>query len=285
MCIFNRFNAFRFENALLPAKFAAVFIFMTLPLFLSCNKSYGKNAVASEPPVQIDPRIVKFGFVYDSMGERFKDEVFIPEDKILDCVDRIEKVIADDRDDLLRFNDKKHLLPSDYAPTDLISLKNCEAFVVSRNDLSLRKTVYENLLTLGTAAKNDGITLVVSSTYRSYAYQERLYERNVRELGQEMADRESAKPGSSQHQLGVVVDFGSVTDDFAKTAQCQWLNENAMDYGWSLSFPQGYEDVTGFRWECWQFRYIGEEACRLQKEYFNDVQHFLLEFIDAWKNN
>ena len=263
----------------------AIFTLVLFPLFLSCSKSSEKKTVASVPPVQIDPCIVKFTFVYDSMSERFKDEVVIPEEKIIDFVGRIEKVIADDTDGLLRFNDKKHLLPSDYAPTDLIPLKNCESFVVSRNDLSLRKKVYENLLTLGNAAKKDGITLVVSSTYRSYAYQERLYERNVRELGQEAADRESAKPGSSQHQLGVVVDFGSVTDDFAKTAQCQWLNENAMDYGWSLSFPQGYEDVTGFRWECWQFRYIGEEACLLQQEYFNDIQHFLLEFIDAWKNS
>ena len=43
-------------------------------------------------------------------------------------------------------------------------------------------------------------------------------------------------------------------------AMGKWLYANGEQYGWSLSFPQGYEDVTGYRWECWHFRYIGKEA-------------------------
>ena len=58
--------------------------------------------------------------------------------------------------------------------------------------------------------------------------------------------------------------------------------QNAAKYGWSLSFPQGYEDVTGYMWECWHFRYIGEEACRFQKKWFSDIQQFMIEFLDAW---
>jgi D-alanyl-D-alanine carboxypeptidase len=51
-----------------------------------------------------------------------------------------------------------------------------------------------------------------------------------------------------------------------------------------LSFPNGYEDVTGFRYECWHYRFIGVKACELQQKYFNNIQQFMIEFIDAWKN-
>ena len=61
------------------------------------------------------------------------------------------------------------------------------------------------------------------------------------------------------------------------------LAENAGDYGWSLSFPDGYEDVTGYRWECWHFRYLGIPAVEFQRKWFSDVQQFMLEFIHAWK--
>ena len=126
--------------------------------------------------------------------------------------------------------------------------------------------------------------MVASSTYRSYDYQKTVYERNVRQMGKEAADRESAAPGTSQHQLGTVVDFGSITDEFIETPAGQWLDKNASDYGWSLSFPQGYEDVTGYRWECWHYRYIGTEATAFQKKWFSNIQQFMMEFIHAWKS-
>ena len=131
--------------------------------------------------------------------------------------------------------------------------------------------------------KKDGITLVVSSTFRSYDYQKMIYERNVKQMGKEAADRESAVPGTSQHQLGTAVDFGSITDDFAETKAGKWLEANAMKYGWSLSFPQGYEPVTGYRWECWHYRYIGIPACAFQEKWFKNVQQYMMEFIYAWK--
>jgi D-alanyl-D-alanine carboxypeptidase len=63
----------------------------------------------------------------------------------------------------------------------------------------------------------------------------------------------------------------------------KWMYAHAEEYGWSLSFPQGYEDATGYRWECWHFRYIGKAACMFQKKYFNNVQQFMIEFIHAWQ--
>ena len=81
-----------------------------------------------------------------------------------------------------------------------------------------------------------------------------------------------------------MVDFGSIDDDYAKTKAGKWLASHAQDYGWSLSYPKGYENITGYKWECWHYRYLGIKACKLQKNYFEDIQQYMLEFIDYWKN-
>ncbi|MBP3710513.1 MAG: M15 family metallopeptidase [Treponema sp.] len=203
----------------------------------------------------------------------------------------LEKIIAFDEASaandlpLLMLVDKKHHLSSEYEPNALVPLVRNSEFNINRNDLSLRPEAYDALCALSRAALNDGIKLLVSSTYRSYAYQEKLFQRWVEIDGLEEAERESARAGRSQHQLGTAVDFGSITDDFAETQMGRWVYENAAAYGWSLSFPAGYEDVTGYRWECWHFRYIGVEACVFQKKYFSDIQQFMLEFLNAWNQN
>lgn len=184
---------------------------------------------------------------------------------------------------LLCLIDKSHPVPRDYEPAGLVKLERNDLFNINRNDLSLRPEAYDALLALARAAKADGVTLLVSSTYRSYDYQKTVYERWVKIDGQEEADRESARPGTSQHQLGCAIDFGSITDDFARTKMGKWLYARAAEFGWSLSFPLEYEDVTGYRWECWHFRYIGAKARALQKKYFNDVQQYMMEFICEWK--
>ena len=123
----------------------------------------------------------------------------------------------------------------------------------------------------------------MSSAYRSYSYQERLFNNYVRVDGIEAAERYSARPGTSQHQLGMAIDFGSITDDFAETKMGRWVYNNAARFGWTLSFPKGYEDITGYQWECWHFRYVGISAAKMQKKYFCDIQQYMLEFIDLWQ--
>lgn len=186
--------------------------------------------------------------------------------------------VLDEPPDLVVLVDKTHVLDSDQVPPDLVSLTGYPV-VAGHDDLQLRKAIMPEVLALVTAAHADGVTLLFSSTYRSYDYQKVVYEREVKTYGQEMADRESARPGASQHQLGTVIDFGSITDAFAATKAGRWLAAHAGEYGFSLSYPRGYEPVTGYRWESWHYRYIGRPAAQLQKEFFDDVQQYLLEFL------
>ena len=236
----------------------------------------------------VSPEIEKLSRVLSSMSERAKEAIpnGSPEEFLADLYAVLEEEKSFRTDDLSLYYliDKKHHVGSDYVPEDLMSLNGNDAWNVSRKDLSLRPEAYRALEELSKAALEDGIKLLVSSTYRSYSYQERLFARYVSEDGEELAERYSARPGTSQHQLGCAVDFGSITDDWGDTRMGKWVYEHAADYGWSLSFPQGYEDVTGYMWECWHFRYIGKTACDFQKKWFSNIQQFMLEFIDAWKN-
>jgi len=174
--------------------------------------------------------------------------------------------------------DKEHSLAKNYEPEDLTELIN-SSYKVSRTGLLLRKTAVASLEEMATAARNEGFTLTASSAYRSYNYQVQVYERNVKEMGQQEADRESARPGHSQHQLGLVIDFGSITDAFARTPEGIWLSANASRFGWSLSYPEGYEDITGYRWESWHYRYVGRELAEFIDNYFNGIQQYALRFI------
>jgi D-alanyl-D-alanine carboxypeptidase len=183
---------------------------------------------------------------------------------------------------LRRLVDKQHALPPGYEPEDLVELTG-GSYQVSRPGLLLRAAAAAALETMAVAARADGVTLVASSAYRSYDYQAEVYARNARELGQAAADRESARPGYSQHQTGLAVDFGSINDSFAQTPAGRWILANGSRFGWSLSFPQDYETLTGYRWESWHYRYVGPELAAFIDTWFNGVQQYALRFIHEWE--
>ena len=181
------------------------------------------------------------------------------------------------------FVDKEHPLDSNYEPNDLVELKNA-AYVLNNVNLRLRSIAAASLEEMAAAAKKDGITLIISSAHRSYVRQSQIYSQHVKEMGVREADKVSARPGFSQHQLGLTVDFGSITNDFAKTAQGIWLYKNASRFGWSLSYPEGYENITGYSWESWHYRYVGIELAEFIDKDFNGIQHYALKFINEYIN-
>ncbi len=255
-------------------KRAAAIVIASAFLLPACT---GRAAAA--PPSPSTPGPAPFA-VPASIPESLVREIEADRDRF---ILELDALLAADRDGLLVLVDKRHELPADRAPRDLVPLGWGRSYKPNREGLSLRAGAEAALEQMAAAARKDGVTLVVSSSYRSYDYQKTVYERNVRELGQAAADRESARPGTSQHQLGTAADFGSITDEFAQTPAGKWLALHAGEYGWSLSFPDGFEAVTGYRWESWHYRYIGVGAVSFQKKWFGDVQQYLMEFVHAWK--
>ena len=252
------------------------------------NKSEKNISDVQKNETEINPEIEKLNRVLMQLSDECK--AAIPNGNPQEFLQDLQAVLQSENDfsseDLSPFYliDKKHTVSSDYVPKNLIPLKKNELFDIDKNNLSLRPEAYEALKKLAEAALKDGVKLTVSSTYRSYEYQKNLFDYWVSVDGLEEAERESARPGTSQHQLGLALDFAPVDDAFDKTPAGKWVYENASKYGWSLSFPQGYEHVTGYRWECWHFRYIGKPAVDFQKKWFSNIQQFMIEFLDLWKS-
>lgn len=135
---------------------------------------------------------------------------------------------------------KKYSLPSNYNP-GLNPTAN-KAFELMRAD----------------AAKL-GLNIWNQSNFRSYQYQEQLYNSYVEKDGQEKADTYSARPGYSEHQTGFVIDMNTITDAFGKTKEGKWIKDNCHKYGFIVRYPQGKENITGYKYEPWHIRYLGVE--------------------------
>ena len=112
------------------------------------------------------------------------------------------------------------------------------------------------------AAAQDGITLFISSGYRSHFSQEQLYNEYVWRDGKEAADTYSSRPGYSEHQTGYTIDVNNPSDDFRGTPEAKWIAEHCSDYGFIVRYPEGKEDITGYEYEPWHIRYLGVETAK-----------------------
>ena len=177
--------------------------------------------------------------------------------------------------------DREHALPASYAPRDLVPLRAYGVPVLDPG-LLLRREAARSLALLVRAAAAEGHELVVASAYRSYAEQRAAHARWASYYGDENAGGLSALPGHSQHQLGTAVDFTNaaanyeVWQGFGRTAASRWLERNAPRYGFVLAYPRGKQEETGYAWESWHYRYIGEPAARRLQSSGLSLQEFLV---------
>ena len=124
-------------------------------------------------------------------------------------------------------------------------------------------------------ALKNGLEIDIMSGYRDYFYQEKLYNRLLKEKGYAYTFRSVAKPGFSEHQTGLAVDICIYKDglcyiehDITSIKESDWLINNAHKYGFILRYPKGKEDITGYNYEPWHYRYVGSLATYL---YENDL--------------
>lgn len=151
-------------------------------------------------------------------------------------------------------NKKRPLNPIDYAPTDLVAVGGGQR---------LRSEAATKLQELMNAAKTEGLRISPLSGYRSYQTQVSVYNNEVETYGQAVADTQSARPGTSEHQTGLAIDVGGggcgIEDCFGNTAEGKWLAANAYKFGFIIRYVEGKQDITGYRAEPWHIRYIGVE--------------------------
>lgn len=122
---------------------------------------------------------------------------------------------------------------------------------------------YAKLQEMYKAASEDGLNLWTASGHRTYEYQQGLYENYAQRDGYDEADRYSSRPGHSEHETGLAFDVNDPSEDFHGTPEAQWLEKNCAKFGFIIRYPDGKEDITGFMYESWHVRYVGEELAAL----------------------
>lgn len=123
-------------------------------------------------------------------------------------------------------------------------------------------------------ASLENINLFIVSGFRSYETQIKTYDKWVNLDGKEIADTYSARPGYSEHQTGLALDLNSIYSNFSDSEEFKWLNKNAYKYGFILRYPENKENITGYIYEPWHYRYVG---IKLAKELYNNSNWITLE--------
>jgi D-alanyl-D-alanine carboxypeptidase len=151
-------------------------------------------------------------------------------------------------------------LPPGYVPNDLTPLPGR---LLASDGVLLRPAAADAVVRLIDAAGREKYTLFVLSGFRSYQEQERVLRTEIERFGKEVAEKQVAPPGHSEHQLGLAADITSGRDpyglrsEFGDEPEGRWLAANAASFGFVISYPQGKQAVTGYIYEPWHIRYVG----------------------------
>ena len=162
---------------------------------------------------------------------------------------------TDMSDGILVLCNKYHTLKSNYVP-NLVNLPG------KYGGGQMQKEAASFFMKMVDAAKKDGISLRNVSGYRSYATQKYLYNSYVSRDGVSKADTYSARPGTSEHQTGLASDINTASSKahFERTKEYAWLIKNSYKYGFILRYLEGKTFITGYKYEPWHFRYVGEKV-------------------------
>jgi D-alanyl-D-alanine carboxypeptidase len=173
--------------------------------------------------------------------------------------------LSDPTSPWLVVNKKRALDPIRYAPADLTAPNMELAGADSADNMRVNAATAAALTELNTAAIAEDIQLVLVSGYRSYDTQVTVYNSEVKGFGQAQADRESARPGHSEHQTGWAADLAAANGKckieacFADTPEGKWLAANAHKHGFVIRYAKNKEHVTGYNFEPWHLRFVGKE--------------------------
>jgi zinc D-Ala-D-Ala carboxypeptidase len=161
---------------------------------------------------------------------------------------------------------KQNQLPDSYTPPDLVYADIPFIFKGKSEKRKLRAEAAAAIDQLFATAKNQGVSLLGVSGYRSHATQTALFNQYVKRDGYEKARTYSALPGTSEHETGLSIDVTggngkcAAESCFAGTPEANWLQQHAAEFGFIIRYPQGKEKITGYKYEPWHLRYVGQSV-------------------------
>ncbi|MEG2322059.1 MAG: M15 family metallopeptidase [Bacilli bacterium] len=143
---------------------------------------------------------------------------------------------------------KFNYLDETYKPNDIVNIPEEYAYANHK----IKEEVYSQYKKMWKEAKKEGLTLIVTSSYRDFDEQKKEYDA--------ANDDYAAKPGFSEHQTGLALDivtYDTQGNDFENKKEFLWLQDNADKYGFILRYPKDKENITGYAYESWHYRYVG----------------------------
>ncbi len=179
----------------------------------------------------------------------------------------VQQVQADNSGDwTLKLTNYKYPLPANYS----VNTKRIDSKYARDAGMVFDSRAVSYLNQMCAAAAKDNVKLVVISAFRTRARQTTLYNNQVKKQRARypsLSDAEirakaatvSAYPGTSEHELGLAVDFNSVEESFENSTQFKWLKAHAAEYGFILRYPKTAQNITHVIYEPWHYRYVGKE--------------------------
>ena len=170
-------------------------------------------------------------------------------------------IIKNGNNNLVLVN-KNNKLNNNFIPNNLVLID----LKYSIKDKYVKDIVLINFKKLHKKASSLGYKIIITSSYRSYYYQEKLYQYYKKTKGLKYADNCSARSGHSEHQTGLSIDvMGSNLDYnlFDQTKEFNWMKDNSYKYGFILRYPKNKEKITGFKYEPWHYRYVGKKVAKI----------------------
>lgn len=229
-------------------------------LVVDIDISYGKFSLISYSTVAETP--LSFSDYFDAVG---KSSFETPEFKA-DLSEYEQYMNPEDKDKYLILINTENKLDKDYIPPELTDLADTRKD--GRTTQQMQKCAAMAMeAMLKEAAANGYTSLSITSAYRSYNYQQQLYDNQVNALRASYGDDAPAKaaeavtlPGASEHQSGLCADLHnlpSASQAFANTEEYSWLVENCAKFGFILRYPKNKTDITGIMFEPWHYRFVG----------------------------
>ncbi len=193
---------------------------------------------------------------------------------------------SDIKKDILVLVNKYQKLDNNYIPKDLEEI-NPKYFINGNKDRrKLRKEAKEAFEKLSSDSIKNNTPVYGQSGYRSYNTQKFLYENAVKNKSKEIIDSETARPGHSEHQTGLTIDVSSTKNgnmlNFEKTKSFLWMKKNAYKYGFILRYPKGKENIHGYTYESWHYRYVGKKVAKNIHDNYNNLTYdeYYYKFIE-----
>ena len=168
---------------------------------------------------------------------------------------------------------KNNHLDKSYIPTDLVETdqneNNFHHFIDASKKPLIRLFVLKEFNKMRRDAHKDNIDFIIDSGYRSYEYQEKIWNTSLKKFGLDKTKKQVALPGTSEHQTGLAIDIayyqdGLYSDDVKSSdKEVKWLQNNSYKYGFILRYPKDKEKITGYNYEPWHYRYVGKDIASI----------------------